>query len=224
MIDRGPIGQLVPTQSARSRGAVRPDRSFRVLHRPIALRNPIVFYEGHLPAFSVISLQARARARRVNARLEQLFERGIDPDSDRRRPAQRRVDGLALARRGAGVRRARRRPGRRRARRARRSRRACTPGNAPRGRPSTRRSSTRRCTRRRSSTCGTACRYEQKHRPAGPSRAQIGDRAADMRASVRIPAGRATLGAARAIGAFGWDNEFEAHQVDVPASRSTCTA
>ena len=33
--------------------------------RPIALRNPIVFYEGHLPAFSIISfLQARARPRR----------------------------------------------------------------------------------------------------------------------------------------------------------------
>ena len=27
--------------------------------RPIALRNPIVFYEGHLPAFSVISFLKR---------------------------------------------------------------------------------------------------------------------------------------------------------------------
>ncbi len=35
---------------------------------------------------------------------------------------------------------------------------------------------------------------------------------------VEIPAGRATLGqAARGLGAFGWDNEFEEHTVEVPA-------
>ncbi len=35
---------------------------------------------------------------------------------------------------------------------------------------------------------------------------------------MEIPAGRATLGLPRAAdGAFGWDNEFEAHEVDVPA-------
>lgn len=33
---------------------------------------------------------------------------------------------------------------------------------------------------------------------------------------VQIPEGRATLGLRRAPGAFGWDNEFEAHTVDVP--------
>src|SRR3954449_10596065 len=50
--------------------------------RPIALRNPIVFYEGHLPAFSVISFLRRGLGRPpVDASLEKLFERGIDPDS-----------------------------------------------------------------------------------------------------------------------------------------------
>src|SRR3954469_8346158 len=50
--------------------------------RPIALRNPIVFYEGHLPAFSVISFLRRGLGRPpVDATLEKLFERGIDPDS-----------------------------------------------------------------------------------------------------------------------------------------------
>src|SRR6476646_10275031 len=50
--------------------------------RPIALRNPIVFYEGHLPAFSVISFLRRGLGRPpVDSRLEKLFERGIDPDS-----------------------------------------------------------------------------------------------------------------------------------------------
>ena len=51
--------------------------------RPIALRNPIVFYEGHLPAFSVISFLKRGLGRAgVDPRLETLFARGIDPDSE----------------------------------------------------------------------------------------------------------------------------------------------
>src|SRR6478672_9813311 len=51
--------------------------------RPIALRNPIVFYEGHLPAFSVIAFLRRGLGRPpVDARLEQLFARGIDPESE----------------------------------------------------------------------------------------------------------------------------------------------
>ena len=50
--------------------------------RPIALRNPIVFYEGHLPAFSIISFLKRGLGRPgVDGRLEQLFARGIDPDT-----------------------------------------------------------------------------------------------------------------------------------------------
>src|SRR5436190_9788258 len=50
--------------------------------RPIALRNPIVFYEGHLPAFSVIAFLRRGLGRApVDAAMEKLFERGIDPDS-----------------------------------------------------------------------------------------------------------------------------------------------
>ena len=51
--------------------------------RPIALRNPIVFYEGHLPAFSVISFLKRGLGRAgIDDRLETLFARGIDPDSE----------------------------------------------------------------------------------------------------------------------------------------------
>lgn len=51
--------------------------------RPIALRNPIVFYEGHLPAFSVNTLVKLAHKRAgIDARLEKLFERGIDPEDE----------------------------------------------------------------------------------------------------------------------------------------------
>lgn len=50
--------------------------------QPIALRHPIVFYEGHLPAFSFNTLVTGAlRQPSIDARLEALFARGIDPDT-----------------------------------------------------------------------------------------------------------------------------------------------
>jgi iron(II)-dependent oxidoreductase len=49
--------------------------------QPIALRHPIVFYDGHLPAFSFNTLVKKALGEpSIDARLEQLFARGIDPD------------------------------------------------------------------------------------------------------------------------------------------------
>src|SRR5262249_52547574 len=48
---------------------------------PIELRNPICFYEGHLPAFGVNTLIKRGLGRPgVDSNLEVLFERGIDPE------------------------------------------------------------------------------------------------------------------------------------------------
>ena len=48
--------------------------------RPIALRHPIVFYEGHLPGFSFNTLIKKALAGQgLDPRLEDLFARGIDP-------------------------------------------------------------------------------------------------------------------------------------------------
>ena len=48
--------------------------------RPIALRHPIVFYEGHLPAFSFNTLVKKALGRpSIDSSLETLFARGIDP-------------------------------------------------------------------------------------------------------------------------------------------------
>ena len=42
-----------------------------------------MFYEGHLPAFSVIAFLRRGLGRPpVDARLEKLFERGIDPETE----------------------------------------------------------------------------------------------------------------------------------------------
>src|SRR5688500_14224549 len=48
--------------------------------QPISLRHPIVFYEGHLPAFSFNTLVKRGLGEAgIDERLETLFARGIDP-------------------------------------------------------------------------------------------------------------------------------------------------
>src|SRR3954462_7474014 len=48
--------------------------------QPIALRHPIVFYEGHLPGFSFNTLVKKGLGRpSIDQRLETLFARGIDP-------------------------------------------------------------------------------------------------------------------------------------------------
>jgi gamma-glutamyl hercynylcysteine S-oxide synthase len=49
--------------------------------RPIKLRNPIVFYDGHLPAFSVNTLVKYGYGKPgIDEKLEVLFARGIDPE------------------------------------------------------------------------------------------------------------------------------------------------
>jgi len=49
--------------------------------QPITQRHPIVFYVGHLPGFSLNKLVKEALGRSgVDAALERLFARGIDPD------------------------------------------------------------------------------------------------------------------------------------------------
>lgn len=64
---------------------VSPDAYY---DRPIALRNPIVFYEGHLPGFSVNTLVKLALKKNgVDERLETVFARGIDPEDEASVPA-----------------------------------------------------------------------------------------------------------------------------------------
>ena len=74
------------TLSSYQRSRARSRELFDVLtdeayySQPIALRHPIVFYEGHLPGFSFNSLMKKALGRpSIDARLEDLFARGIDP-------------------------------------------------------------------------------------------------------------------------------------------------
>jgi ergothioneine biosynthesis protein EgtB len=84
-VDRGALAAWYRRNRERSR------RLFEVLadesafyEQPISLRHPIVFYEGHLPAFSFNTLVKTALGEAgIDARLEALFARGIDPAEDR---------------------------------------------------------------------------------------------------------------------------------------------
>ncbi|MBV8149432.1 MAG: SUMF1/EgtB/PvdO family nonheme iron enzyme [Candidatus Eremiobacteraeota bacterium] len=50
--------------------------------RPLPLRHPFIFYEGHVPAFSFNTLCDRALGEaKIDEHLQRLFERGIDPGS-----------------------------------------------------------------------------------------------------------------------------------------------
>ena len=51
--------------------------------RPISLRNPIVFYEGHVSAFAINALVKGALGQPgIDEELERLFARGIDPEDE----------------------------------------------------------------------------------------------------------------------------------------------
>lgn len=51
-----------------------------LLHRPIALRQPFIFYVGHLPAFAWNQVMGGLLGKpSAHAALDQLFARGIDP-------------------------------------------------------------------------------------------------------------------------------------------------
>src|SRR3954471_3410149 len=80
IVDRGAAADLYRRNRERSRALFDLISAEAYYSQPIALRHPVVFYEGHLPAFSFNTLVKRALGRPgIDARLEQLFARGIDP-------------------------------------------------------------------------------------------------------------------------------------------------
>ena len=181
--------------------------------RPIALRNPIVFYEGHLPGFALNALVKKGLgAAGVDAHLEDVFARGIDPDSA----------ASARPRHGQGW------PSRDEVRAfvaAADARVEDALRHAPLWQPGT-------PVLDRAEGVFTVLEHEALHqetllymwhrlpldwkrRPGGYRPRVDGLGAAQSR--VTVPAGRATLGAGRDELVFGWDNEFPAQKVDVPA-------
>jgi iron(II)-dependent oxidoreductase len=82
-------------RSAALFGLIDPDVYYDA---PIPLRHPFVFYEGHFPAFSFITLVRNALGEpSIDRRQEDLFNRGIDPDSLESARTHKRSDWPARA-------------------------------------------------------------------------------------------------------------------------------
>ena len=181
--------------------------------RPIPLRNPIVFYEGHIPAFAVNTLVKLAlKQRGIDEEYEVLFARGIDPASEAavKNPTDlwpRREEVQAYGRVADAM-----------------IERALCEGKIEDDRvPQL----------RRAEAAFTVLEHEQMHQetllymfhslpyerkrdpgPLGAAPAAQIPRSArnDM---VAIPGGTVTLGADPDVIGFGWDNEFPLMRVDV---------
>jgi formylglycine-generating enzyme required for sulfatase activity len=181
--------------------------------RPIRLRNPIVFYEGHLPAFAVNTLIKLALKRDgIDGDLETLFARGIDPEDEEaaKTPTDYWPSRDEVQRYGKEA-------------EERIVRALCDEpiddGLVPQ--------------RRNAEAAFTILEHELMHQetllylfhelpyerknPIAPLRANraMRARATVTKDMVRIPAGDATLGADRSD--FGWDNEFPQMRVGVDA-------
>jgi ergothioneine biosynthesis protein EgtB len=192
----------------------RSDALFEMLapeafrERPIRLRQPFVFYVGHLPAFAWNQALRGVLLRGDSAEpgFDELFERGIDPPDDQDFHAQEE-DWPALDRVLAyrdGVREALV---------------SAVEELAARG---------------RADVVERVIEHELMHHetltymllrlPHGLKRGAaggdiaLGDGAAPL-GSVSVPAGVAVLGAPREPGRFGWDNEFPERRVSVAPFR-----
>jgi ergothioneine biosynthesis protein EgtB len=189
---------------------VRPEAYYS---RPISLRHPIVFYEGHLPAFSLNTLVKKALGRPgVDERLERLFARGIDPEDDAAASGAQRAEWPSPDE-------------------VRRFAERCDAlvldalANAPLEQPG-------HPLLHGAQAVYTILEheamhqetmlymwhqlsYEQKQAPAGVTADLSGHTPSPSR--VTVPAGRATLGARPGEIPFGWDNEFPSVSVHVPA-------
>jgi ergothioneine biosynthesis protein EgtB len=223
-IDRSAVVDWYLNNRSRSRAIFDLIDPAAYYSRPIALRNPIVFYEGHLPAFSVLSFLRRGLGHQpIDARLETLFERGIDPDSadsavprsgaETKWPPRDEVLAFGARADEAIVR-------------------ALKAEDFTDDRPAMQRGQALYTALEHEAMHQETLLYmwhrlpyEQKVRPGGAARAlpPSGGESVDVRlppaggTTVRIPAGGATLGADRDRIAFGWDNEFDEHRVEVPA-------
>ena len=181
--------------------------------RPISLRHPIVFYEGHLPAFSLNTLVKKALGRPgVDERLERLFARGIDPEDEQSASRSQRAEWPTREQ-------------------VRRFADACDAlvldalANAPlekHGHPLLHEGQAVYAILEHEAMHQETMLYmwhqlpfEAKAAPEGATDDVAGTTPPPAR--VEVPAGLATLGARPGEIPFGWDNEFLAHVVDVPA-------
>jgi ergothioneine biosynthesis protein EgtB len=189
-------------------GVVREDALY---DRPIPERHRIVFYIGHLEAFDWNLLRERALGLKAfDRQLDQLFAFGIDP-VDGGLPTDQPSDWPALQDVRRYVSRVRE------ALDAALDRASFDDSANP--------------LLRDGFLLHVAIEHRLMHAETLaymfhqlPLERKVARRAAETMESppveprmVQIPAGTATLGLPRARGDFGWDNEFEAHEVEVPA-------
>jgi iron(II)-dependent oxidoreductase len=171
--------------------------------RPIELRHPVVFYDGHLPGFSFNTLVKKALGEPgIDAGLESLFARGIDPHESQGGSN----DAAAWPSRDAV--------------------------RAFVDEADTRVIDTIRHKNVGAEPLFTILEHEamhqetllymwhrlpfdQKKRP--PGYVPLTDAPAPRQEWIDVPAGRATLGADPASVPFAWDNELPWYEVDVPA-------
>lgn len=182
--------------------------------RPIPLRNPVVFYEGHLPAFSLNKLVREALGGpSIDREFERIFERGIDPATV--------TDAERLARAGW--------PDRRQVQAFGAS---CDAAVLQAIAGADLQDALASPLLERAQAAFTILEHEEMHhetllyifhrvplakkRSRGQASAYV-EREPIANGRVAIPAGTATLGARRGDLAFGWDNEFEETAVEVDA-------
>lgn len=93
VLDRDALARWYRKNRERSAylfGLIAPEAYYS---RPISLRHPFAFYEGHLPAFSFLVLNERGLGEApLDLKLEKLFERGIDPSSEGAAKSHDRAD------------------------------------------------------------------------------------------------------------------------------------
>ena len=237
-LDRTALVAWYQRNRARSRSLFDLLAAGAYYSQPIALRHPIVFYEGHLPAFSFNTLVKKGLGRpSIDARLEALFARGIDPH-ERSAGVSRQA---AEAQSGGGS----RQPAEGSQQTAVASRPSAWPARedvhrfadeADRqvidallhaeveqpGHPLLDRAEAVFCILEHEAMHQETLLYiwhrlpfDEKRRPAGYApRAGGPSPKSDWMA---IPGGCATLGVPRASIPFGWDNEFPALSAEVPA-------
>ena len=181
--------------------------------RPIALRHPVVFYEGHLPAFAVNTLLKRGLGRPgVDDGLERLFERGIDPEDEAAANLRARASWPARED-------------------VRRFAEACdalvldaiaeAPIEQP-GHPLLHEAQAVHAILEHEAMHQETMLYMWHQLPYDHKRAPERGREETSAGSppveaVTVPRGRATIGARPGEIPFGWDNEFPAVTLDVPA-------
>ncbi|HEU5161959.1 MAG TPA: SUMF1/EgtB/PvdO family nonheme iron enzyme, partial [Thermoanaerobaculia bacterium] len=194
--------------------AMIPDEAYH--ERPIPLRHPIVFYDGHFPAFNVNTLAKKGHGLAgVDDALETLFERGIDPgttDEAARATIQKWPERDRILEYGA--------------RADALFERLVSEAPLENDRPAM----------RRGEAIWTSLEHEAMHHETllyifhalDPAKKTMPERrlapppgggrdARTARARIHVPAGTTRLGADRDEIPFGWDNEFNAVEIEVPA-------